>query len=110
MKEQKRNINVIRMVSKQSSINRIKPILLDNIFIIETTHQVVDDKGRRKIDLKSGGKGYLLQKGKVNEVEWVNKDGRIIPVKNDKEVGLIPGKTWVNIIPNQPGLVEDVSF
>ncbi|MFD6438235.1 DUF3048 domain-containing protein [Peribacillus sp. NPDC060186] len=87
-----------------------KPILLDNIFIIEATHQVVDDKGRLKIDLKSGGKGYLLQKGKVNEVEWVNKDGRIIPVKNDKEVGLIPGKTWVNIIPNQPGLVEDVSF
>ncbi|MDM5296580.1 DUF3048 domain-containing protein [Peribacillus simplex] len=87
-----------------------KPILLDNILIIEATHQVIDDKGRRKIDLKSGGKGYLLQKGKANEVEWVNKDGRIIPVKNDNEVGLIPGKTWINIIPNEPGLVGDVSF
>jgi hypothetical protein len=87
-----------------------KPILLDNILIIEAAHQVIDDKGRRKIDLKSGGNGYLLQKGKANEVEWVNKDGRITPVKNDKEVGLIPGKTWINIIPDEPGLVGDVSF
>ncbi|MFJ7754197.1 DUF3048 domain-containing protein [Peribacillus muralis] len=87
-----------------------KPILLDNILIIEATHQVIDEKGRRKIDLKSGGKGYLLQQGKVNEVEWVNKDGRIIPVKNDEEAGLVPGKTWINIIPDQPGLGKDVSF
>ncbi|MFJ7639771.1 DUF3048 domain-containing protein [Peribacillus sp. NPDC097206] len=87
-----------------------KPVLLDNIFIIEAAHQVVDDKGRRKIDLKSGGKGYLLQKGKINEVEWVNKDDRIIPVINGKEVGLVTGKTWVNVIPNQPGIDKNVSF
>ncbi|WP_057913893.1 DUF3048 domain-containing protein [Peribacillus muralis] len=87
-----------------------KPILLDNILIIEAAHKVIDEKGRRKIDLNSGGKGYLLQKGKLNEVEWVNRGGRIIPVKSDEEVGLIPGKTWINIIPDQPGLVKDVSF
>lgn len=86
------------------------PILLDNILIIEADHQVIDEKGRRKIDLKSGGKGYLLQRGKVNEVEWVNESGRIVPVKNDEEAGLIPGKTWINIIPDQPGLEQDVSF
>ena len=87
-----------------------KPVLLDNIFIIEAAHQVVDNKGRRKIDLKSGGKGYLLQKGKINEVDWVNEDGRIIPVKNEKEVGLVTGKTWVNVIPTSPGLDKSVSF
>lgn len=87
-----------------------KPVLLDNIFIIEADHQVVDNKGRRKIDLKSGGKGYLLQKGKINEVDWVNKDERIIPVKNGKEVGFVTGKTWVNVIPDEPGLDKNVSF
>lgn len=86
------------------------PVLLDNILIIEATHQVVDSKGRRNIDLKSGGKGYLLQKGKVNEVEWVNKDGRIVPVKNGKEVGLVTGKTWINVLPKQPGIDQSVSF
>ena len=95
-----------QMIEYQSK----KPILLDNIFIIEAAHQVVDNKGRRKIDLKSGGRGYLLQKGKINEVEWVNKDDRIIPVMNGKEVGLVTGKTWVNVIPNQPGIDKNVSF
>lgn len=85
-----------------------KPVAVDNVFIIETTHQVVDNKGRRDIDLQSGGKGYLLQKGKANEVEWVNKDGRLVPSLNGKEIGLVPGKTWVNIIPNKPGLTEKV--
>lgn len=86
------------------------PVVVDNVFIIETAHQVVDKKGRRDIDLQSGGKGYLLQKGKVNEVEWENKDGRIVPVSNGIEIGLVPGKTWINIIPNQPGLTESVSL
>ena len=87
-----------------------KPVAVDNVFIIETKHQVVDNKGRRDIDLQSGGKGYLLQKGKVNEVEWTNKGGRLVPVLNGNEVGLVPGKTWVSIIPNQPGLTENVTL
>ena len=31
------------------------PVLLDNILIVEATHRVIDDKGRREIDLASGG-------------------------------------------------------
>ena len=31
-----------------------EPILLDNLFIIETTHVVINDVGHKKIDLKSG--------------------------------------------------------
>lgn len=86
------------------------PVLIDNIFIIEASHRIVDNNGRRDINLKKGGKGYLLQKGKMNEVEWVNKDGRIIPVKNGVEIGFVPGKTWVNIVPDRPGLQHSVSF
>lgn len=87
-----------------------EPVLLDNIFIAEADHQVVDSAGRRDINLTSGGKGYLLQKGKVTEVQWENIDGRILPVLNGQQAGLVPGKTWINIVPSIPGLEQTVSF
>jgi len=77
-----------------------EPVLLDNLFIIETTHKIIDSVGRRDIDLQSGGKAYLLQMGKVNEVEWANVNGRIVPVKNGVEVPFTQGKTWVNVVPS----------
>ncbi|MDP4086055.1 MAG: DUF3048 domain-containing protein [Bacillota bacterium] len=86
------------------------PILLDNIFIVEMHHQVVDSSGHRAIDLTSGGNAYLLQKGKFNRVEWKNDNGRIIPVKDGKEVPFVQGKTWVNVIPTDPGLAKSVQL
>lgn len=87
-----------------------QPILLDNIFIVEAVHQVQDSKGRRNIDLKSGGKAYLLQKGKLNEVEWKNINGRLVPFNNGEEIPFVQGKTWVNVVPTNPGLHKLVSF
>jgi hypothetical protein len=76
-----------------------EPVLIDNLLIVETSHKVVDSVGRRDINLTSGGKAYLLQKGKLQKVEWENKGGRIVPYLNGKVVGLVPGKTWINIVP-----------
>ncbi|MEH7245361.1 DUF3048 domain-containing protein [Neobacillus niacini] len=87
-----------------------EPILLDNLFIIETTHVVINDVGHKEIDLKSGGSGYLLQMGKVMEVEWKNDNGLIVPIKNGEVVPFVQGKTWVNVIPTNPGLQSSVSF
>jgi Protein of unknown function (DUF3048) N-terminal domain/Protein of unknown function (DUF3048) C-terminal domain len=87
-----------------------EPILLDNLFIIETTHQVIDNVGHKEIDFESGGSGYLLQKGKVIEVEWKNDNGLIVPVKDGKVVPFVQGKTWVNVVPTNPGLQTSVSF
>ncbi|WP_163100827.1 DUF3048 domain-containing protein [Peribacillus alkalitolerans] len=87
-----------------------KPVQLKNVFIIEAQHKIVDKHGRRDINLESGGNAYLLQDGKWNAVQWENKNGLLIPVKDGKEVGFIPGKTWVNIIPQSPGLAGSVSF
>lgn len=87
-----------------------KPILLDNIFIVEAVHTIVDSGGHRHIDLQSGGRAYLLQKGKVNQVEWQNVNGRIVPYKDGMEVPFVQGKTWVNVIPTNPGLLKSVSF
>ncbi|ULT57428.1 DUF3048 domain-containing protein [Neobacillus drentensis] len=87
-----------------------EPILLDNVFIIEAVHKAIDSYGLRDIDLQSGGKAYLLQMGKVNEVEWANKNGRIVPMKNGEEIPFVQGKTWVNVVPTNPGLHTSVSL
>ncbi|WP_251554494.1 DUF3048 domain-containing protein [Neobacillus muris] len=84
-----------------------EPVLVDNVLIIEASHKVVDSAGHLSIDLESGGKGYLLQMGKINEVNWMNKNGQIVPVIDGKEAGLVPGKTWVNVV---KGLAQSVSF
>ena len=79
-----------------------EPVLLDNLFIVEMNHTVVDAAGRRYVDLTSGGKGYLFQNGYVKEVEWKNVDGRILPYEKGVPVplGFVPGKTWINIVPD----------
>ncbi|MCM3324450.1 DUF3048 domain-containing protein [Cytobacillus kochii] len=86
------------------------PVLLSNILIIEAKHTVIDGEGRRDIDLTSGGKGYLIQRGMMSEVNWVNKEGRIYPVIDGKEQPLAPGKTWVNVIPQEPGINQSVTI
>jgi len=89
-------------------LNDQTPIQLSNIFIIETDHKIVDDEGRREIDLETGGNAYLLQKGLIHKLEWQNVDGYLLPMKDGQVVPYVPGKTWVNVIPTSPGL-EGVS-
>lgn len=91
---------------KTVDLDSNEPVLLDNILVVQMKHNVVDSAGRRDIDIKSGGKGYLFQKGKVNEIQWKNEAGRIIPYKDGVKAGLVPGKTWINIVPS----ISDVSF
>lgn len=82
----------------------------DNVLIYETHHEVIDAQNRRFIDLESGGKGYLLQKGTIQEIEWRNVDGLMYPYIGDEQAKLVPGKTWINIIPDSPGIAENVTY
>lgn len=77
-----------------------EPIILQNILIVEAEHRIKDAYGRRDIDLRSGGQGLLLQNGEVHQVDWKNEEGRLVPVKDGKTVPFVPGKTWINIIPD----------
>lgn len=86
-----------------------EPIQLNNIFIVEAHHQVIDDEGRRAIDLTAGGDAYLLQKGKMKRLKWENRDGKLVPIENGEPVGFVPGKTWVNVVPSQPGMDQSVT-
>jgi hypothetical protein len=71
-----------------------------NILIVEADHRIVDDAGRREIDITSGGQAILIQNGVRLEVEWKEENGRILPYQNGKQVPLTPGKTWIQIIPD----------
>ncbi|WHZ03466.1 DUF3048 domain-containing protein [Neobacillus sp. YX16] len=87
-----------------------EPILLVNLFIVEANHQIEDEVGHKSIDLESGGNGYLFQMGKVMEVEWKNDNGLIVPVRNGEVVPFVQGKTWVSVVPTNPGLQSSVSI
>ncbi|WP_174615852.1 DUF3048 domain-containing protein [Virgibacillus ihumii] len=95
---------------KTVELNSGKPIQVDNVFIVETQHKVIDDAGRRDIDITSGGEAYLTQRGKVRKIQWENRNGRIIPVKDGEPVGFVPGKTWINIVPEKPGMDQSVTI
>lgn len=83
-------------------------VTIDNIFIVETNHRTIDDVGRLEVDIHSGGKAYLLQQGKLQEVEWKNIDGRITPFANESELPLVPGKTWINFVPSLTRVTQNV--
>ncbi|ADC49999.1 hypothetical protein BpOF4_09720 [Alkalihalophilus pseudofirmus OF4] len=88
-----------------------EPLEAANLFIVETGHRVVDDAGRREINLTEGGRGLLIQSGIANEVMWKNIDGKILPVdENENEMPLKPGLTWINIVPSSPGMDESVTY
>jgi hypothetical protein len=81
-----------------------------NIFVVEVPHFFIDNYPRRGLSLTAGGKGYLISNGLVREVEWQNVDGRILPFQDGKAVGFVPGKTWINIVPTEPGVKGSVSI
>ncbi len=85
-----------------------QPLTTTNLFVIETTHRILDDVGRRAIDVMTEGKGYLFQRGKMQEVDWKRIDGVIRPLIDGKEVGLYPGVTWINVIP--PAMETRVTY
>ncbi|WP_040949126.1 DUF3048 domain-containing protein [Gorillibacterium massiliense] len=74
-------------------------LFANNLFIIETKHRVLDNAGRQSVDVQGPGDGYLLQQGKVQTIKWEMKNGAIRAYKDGKELPLLPGKTWVQIVP-----------
>ncbi|WP_371069285.1 DUF3048 domain-containing protein [Sediminibacillus sp. JSM 1682029] len=96
--------------SQTVELDSDKAVQLDNVLIMATHHEVIDDAGRREVDMESGGKAYLLQKGVVQEVQWANIDGKILPVKDGEPAGLVPGKTWINVVPDRQSLEETVTI
>ncbi|MGM0837170.1 MAG: DUF3048 domain-containing protein [Bacillota bacterium] len=85
---------------KNIDLDTSEDIVAHNIFIVESDHQIVDDAGRREIDITSGGRAILIQNGVRQEVEWKEDEGRILPYLNGSPVPFTPGKTWIQIVPD----------
>ncbi|MBP1930081.1 DUF3048 domain-containing protein [Ammoniphilus resinae] len=87
-----------------------KQLTAVNVMIIEAPHRIIDNEGRRDINLFGPGEGMLLQRGKVQPIKWEMKDGIIRAYSKDDgaEVKWFPGNTWINVIPDKPGLQEAV--
>jgi len=75
-------------------------ISASNVLIVQTSHSVIDNVGRRDVNVNGPGNGWIVQQGKVREMKWERVNGVIRPYINGQEVPLLPGKTWVQFIPH----------
>ena len=87
-----------------------EPIEVANILVFEAEHHTIDAEGRQSIDLEAGGKARLFQAGTVQDIEWMNANGVLVPVQNGVTVKLVPGKTWIHMIRTDPGIETATSF
>ncbi|WP_440116277.1 DUF3048 domain-containing protein [Paenibacillus sp. QZ-Y1] len=82
-----------------------------NIIVAGANHKVLDSVGRLSVNLEQGGDAMLFQKGKMIRGQWVKKQGDIIRfVQKGSEVALVPGKTFISIVPNQPEFASHVNL
>jgi hypothetical protein len=86
-------------------------IAISNVIFMEAPHRTIDSEGRREITLSESGKAYVFQAGVMREVNWVNKNGLLTAIEtNGSAVKLVPGKTWIHVVPTSPGLVQAVLY
>lgn len=71
----------------------------DNLLVLFTKHKILDDAGRRAVDIYGPGEGYMMQQGVSRPITWENKDGVIRAYFDSQEVELLPGQTWVQVVP-----------
>lgn len=93
-------------VDKETS----ETITVSNVLVFEAQHETIDSKGRQSIDLSSGGAALLFQAGGVREIEWKSINGMLVPFQDGEVVKLMPGKTWIHIVPATPGIEQSVSY
>ncbi|AZK49192.1 DUF3048 domain-containing protein [Paenibacillus lentus] len=75
-----------------------------NVVIMGADHKVLDEVGRLSVNLEMGGEAVIFQRGQMIRGQWIRKSGDIIRfVKDNVEIPLYPGITYVNIVPNEPG-------
>lgn len=95
----------VRIVGGEQSLDleTKNPVVINNIFIVEMSHRVIDSDLRRAINTTSGGEGLLIQNGVYQRLQWKNIDGQILPMQEGEIVGFVKGKTWINVVPSLDG-------
>lgn len=70
-----------------------------NILICFTAHEILDNVGRRAVDVFGPNIGYLIQHGQRQDITWEQRDGLIRAYINGVEQGMVPGQTWIQVVP-----------
>lgn len=78
-----------------------RQIIIDNVLIAFMGVKVIDSEARLKIQTTGEGKAVICQLGDCKDGEWSRTErNQIIKFYVDnQEVKLMPGKTWLNIVP-----------
>ncbi len=83
------------------------PLCADNIIVQIAYHKVIDDEGRRRIDLIGQGKGYFITNGEKQEITWSKSDRYARTVYRNSagdEISFNPGVTWFQIVEGESRL------
>lgn len=81
-----------------------KQITVRNVIIAKTKHKVLDKVGRRAVDIHGPGEGYLVQQGKIQPITWELRDGVVRAYANNEELPLLPGNTWIQVVPESSNI------
>ena len=101
-----RTVNGKLTVDKEGDV----PVNVTNVIVMEAAHKTIDNVGRQAVDIESGGKAIIFQAGVAKEMEWKNIDGFLVPVENGVPVKLVPGKTWIHVVPTYSGISKAVTY
>lgn len=92
-------------------LNNNSVLTAANVIVLGANHKVLDDVGRLAVDIDPGGEAMLFQQGKVIKGQWVRSAGDVIRfMKDGKEVPLVPGTTYFNIVPNSPAFDTHITI
>lgn len=83
-------------------VEREKFIDVNNIIVQYVSTEIKDEQGRMDVKLRGEGEALIFDNGRVREGQWEKEDLES-PIKyyneQGQEVSLNPGKTWVQIVP-----------
>ncbi len=79
-------------------------VAADNVVILFAQTQVIDEVGRRKIDLVGSGRVLVFRDGQVIEGTWQKLEAwhrTTFFDSNQQEIVLNQGQTWIQIVPQE---------
>jgi hypothetical protein len=101
-----------RFINNKSHIDLTNNMQLEaaNVIIMGADHQVLDDIGRISVDVNLGGEAMMFQHGNLIRGNWIHSEDDVIRfVKDGQEIPLVPGITYINIVPNKPSFESHVT-
>lgn len=82
-------------------------IFAKNIIIQQASSRVIDNEGRKKIDIIGSGQGMYITNGKVKNISWKKSSTRDKTIYSDRngEISLNSGTTWIQVVEQGTNIV-----